>query len=110
MTARPPESMESTRQWLHSNGIPFHDFANLCEGAKHNTVCPCDLLIDDYKLNIEEYLQNAKGSAILFSQPWNTDHTDLTTHLASKRLLVASNWDEAMHLIPQALEHSSRYP
>jgi 5'(3')-deoxyribonucleotidase len=103
VTARPPESTDATRQWLHANGFPFDDFANLSEGTKHGTFNPCDLLIDDYKLNVVEYLRNTDGRAILFSRPWNADHAGLESYVAARRLRAAADWQEVLEQIPELL-------
>jgi|GEM_PF-4856721 len=103
VTARPPESTDATQCWLRANGFPFDDFSNLSEGTKHNTAVPCDLLVDDYKVNIVEYLRNTDGSAILFSRPWNADHAELEPYLAANRLKIAADWREVLELVPQLL-------
>jgi 5'(3')-deoxyribonucleotidase len=100
VTARPPEATEATLRWLRENDFPFDDFANRSEGLKHHTVNPSAILIDDYKINILEYLHNTQGQAILFSQPWNEDHSDLQFYLAAKRLRAASDWQTVLNLIP----------
>jgi 5'(3')-deoxyribonucleotidase len=108
VTARPPEATDATQHWLRANGFPFDDFANLSEGTKHNTVNPCDLLIDDYKVNIVEYLRNTNGRAILFSQPWNADHSDLEPYLAARRLRGAADWQDVLELVPQLIRPSRK--
>lgn len=103
VTARPPESTDATAKWLQAHSIPFDDFANLSEGTKHRTVIPCDLLIDDYTLNVLEYLRHSKGRAILFSRPWNADHSNLEQYVTSHRLRQAANWPELLALVTHML-------
>jgi len=103
VTARPPESTDATQRWLRANDIAFDDFANLSEGTKHGTVNPCDLLIDDYTVNVMEFLRNSKGHAILFSRPWNADHSDLNSYMTSNRLEVAIDWKEVLGMVSRIL-------
>lgn len=103
VTARPPESDKYTQEWLETNDIPYDTFANLREGTKHLTSVPCNLLIDDYDVNIAEFLGNTQGSAILFSQPWNSDHFTLEPFLAARRLTLASTWHEVVESVTTML-------
>lgn len=101
VTSRPVEAISSTREWLGLHDIRYDYFANLADGGKHFTAMTCDLLIDDYKLNIVEFLRNTNGSAILFSQPWNFDQTDLDPYVGSARLVRATAWRDVIDLVPQ---------
>ena len=103
VTARPRESTDATQKWLRANDIVFDDFANLSEGTKHGTAYSCDILIDDYAVNVTEFLRNTNGHAILFSRPWNIDPSDRSSFMTINRLHVADNWQEVLGLITDIL-------
>lgn len=92
VTARAPESDAWTKKWLMANGIPYDAYVNTKEGNKHNTDIDYSILIDDYLGNIEQYLEQSDGKAVLFSQPWNQDRTHLQIYIEGERLLVAEDW------------------
>jgi len=92
VTARAPESDAWTKKWLTENGIPYDAYVNAKEGNKHNTDIDHSILIDDYLGNIEQYLEQSDGKAILFSQPWNQDRAHLQSYMEEERLLVAEDW------------------
>ncbi len=104
VTARPHEAIAFTEEWLRANDIPYDTFTPLGEGLKHKTTFPCDILIDDYKVNVVQFLKHSAGRAILFSQPWNADHSDLQALIASKRLASASHWTAIPKLVPVLLQ------
>jgi 5'(3')-deoxyribonucleotidase len=103
VTARPRESIESTIKWLNSNRIPYSAFANLCEGEKHKTVDPCRVLIDDYQINVLEFLRNTHHGAILFSQPWNASSRDLDDYFALNRATRAESWEHVPEMVARIL-------
>jgi 5'(3')-deoxyribonucleotidase len=99
VTARPAEANNWTEEWLRINAIPYDVFANLMEGTKHNTPIPCDVLVDDYVVNLREFLKNSPGRGILFSRPWNVDHVDVATFVETNRLQVALDWQDTLRII-----------
>lgn len=93
-TARAKSTDTWTKNWLSMNKIPFDNYYNLKEGEKHNADIEFDILIDDYPGNIIKFLERADGKAILFTQPWNTDHSGLELFINEGRLAVVTSWDE----------------
>ena len=98
-TGRPPETDLWTRRWLALHEIPYDAYENLQAGMKHRTTMRCDLLIDDYQLNLRSFLENTDGRAILFARPWNWDLSGLEPHLESQRLTVARDWPGILSLV-----------
>ena len=99
VTARPPVADPWTKEWLALGGVAYDRYENLRVGEKHLTTTLCDVLIDDYPVNILGYLRNTSGRAILYLQPWNLDHPELEPYSASGRLLLAQNWREILSLL-----------
>lgn len=92
VTARPPESDIWTKQWLSKNKVPFDTYVNMKEGNKHNIDVEVSVLVDDYIMNIQGFLENSDGKAILFSQPWNQNLDHLKYYIDQGRLKVVKNW------------------
>lgn len=109
VTARPPESDPWTKQWLIENDIPYDDYFNQKEGTKQNIAAAVSLLIDDYQKNIEEFLSNSNGAAILYSQPWNGNRDTLHDYIAKGRLVVVDNWEEVVSTVRRLTRNSRRY-
>ena len=65
VTARAPLSDSWTKSWLSKNDIPYDAYVNVKEGSKQNIDFDASILIDDYLGNIEEFLQQSDGVAIL---------------------------------------------
>jgi uncharacterized protein len=86
LTARPPESEPFTRTWLEKSGIQYDSLASVRE--KEKSLYATDILVDDYLGNIEDYLEETKGVAILVDQPWNRDRASVQTYIDQHRLLV----------------------
>ena len=103
VTARPPETDPWTHQWLANHGIPYNAFENLGAGAKHETTMNCNVLIDDYTLNVLNFLQHTNGRAILFAQPWNSDLSGLESFLESRRLEVADSWIDVLSIVDRSI-------
>lgn len=100
-TARSPDTDSWTKQWLDANNIPYDIFYNLKEGNKHNSAEPVDILIDDYQGNIINFLDDhIDKSAVLFSQPWNTDRAALNRYIENGRLVCVDSWTQ----VPKAIE------
>jgi len=88
ITVRPPEAISWTEQWLINNDLPYDELvpAEEAQKSRHDA----DVLIDDYPVNLEEYLTNTDGIAFLVDQPWNRDHSSLESWLNDGRLFCVS--------------------
>ena len=82
----------------------FDGLINLKEKAK--SMFQTDVLVDDYVGNVEEYLGNSPGVAVLVSQPWDRDHTSLangrTTPGLYMPMISAAGSDLHPELLPAA--------
>ena len=107
ITARPPESDPWTKEWLALKEIPYDAYENLRDGEKHQTTMRCDVLIDDYQVNVLNFLRGTSGHAVLYSQPWNWDHGELESFIESKRLRLALDWREVVSLISTLIPHGA---
>lgn len=77
--------MEWSVQWLRLNELPFDDLAGSEEAKK--SLHGVDALVDDYLGNVEEFLTNSTGPAVLVDQPWNRDGRDaLSEYVSTGRL------------------------
>lgn len=106
VTARAPTASEWTKEWLRNNRIFSDEFENAKEGNKQNTAHENAVLIDDYIGNVENFLTESDGYAILLEQPWNHDRKSLETFIRDGRLEVASHWDEIPEMTDRLM---SRY-
>jgi uncharacterized HAD superfamily protein len=97
VTARPLEAKADTEAWLGRSGIPFDGLINLKERAK--SMFQTDVLIDDYVGNVEEYLRNSSGTAILIEQPWNREHAQLAEWQEDPRLIHSPSLTAAAAII-----------
>ena len=78
-----------TTEWLKRNNLPYHEVIASSESKKseHRT----DVLIDDFLGNIEEFLKNTTGVAVLVDQPWNRDRPASVQAFANEgRLFIVS--------------------
>lgn len=98
-TSRHPMTDSWTREWLSANGIKYHRLVNTY--AEGKSLPEVQILIDDYVGNIEEFVASAGDSrqAVLFSQPWNTDHHSLMPFIVAKQVYVATGWSKVVDLI-----------
>lgn len=94
LSARPQNALAETEQWLHEHGLVFDDLIVSDSTAK--SVSGADVLVDDYVGNIEEFVRNSGGSAILVEQPWNIA---LSSGLSGPRVRVASRLEEVPSLV-----------
>jgi 5'(3')-deoxyribonucleotidase len=69
ITARPESTKAATQQWLQNHGFSYDQLVNVKEQKK--SLYRSAVLVDDYLGNVEEYLRNTSGIAILVEQPWN---------------------------------------
>ena len=97
ITSRNEEIDEWTKEWLTKNNITYDEYKN-SSGVSKSTF-NIDILIDDYMGNIQQFLEEKDGYAILFDQPWNQDRTEVAKHLDNKRLYVANDWKKIPNLI-----------
>lgn len=105
-TSRPLDTDKWTKEWLTKNEITYDRFHNLKEGGKQNADEDFDILIDDYIGNIKAFLEKHEGRAILFSQPWNQDRSNLEEFIKNGRLLIVNNWGEVEQRVKQILENN----
>jgi len=101
VTARDPSIDTWSIAWLNNNCIEFDAFDNAKEGYKQDAKTKSHILIDDYQKNIAQFLQNSKGKAILFGQPWNSDHKDIQKYIDNGRLVVVCKWGQIPNAIKQ---------
>jgi 5'(3')-deoxyribonucleotidase len=99
VTARPPEIESQTVSWLRRNDLPYDRFYIAEEAGK--SVHGCDVLVDDYSGNIEEFLASTNGYAVLVDQPWN--RTERVALLASGRCDVAFDLQSVPGLVREAI-------
>jgi uncharacterized HAD superfamily protein len=88
ITARPQEAEDWTRQWLNNNALPSDGILAVKEARKSSY--GAEILIDDYIGNIKEYLSETSGVAILISQPWNQDRSEVQRWVEERRLSVVN--------------------
>ncbi len=84
---------------MSANGIKYHRLVNT--HAEGKSLPEVQILVDDYVGNIEEFVTSGSDSrqAILFSQPWNTDHRSLAPFILGKQVYVAAHWSKVVDLI-----------
>lgn len=106
-TGRHPMTDSWTREWLSANGIKYHRLVNT--HAEGKSLPEVQILIDDYVGNIQEFITSGSDSrqAILFSQPWNTDHHSLMPFIVAKQVYVATSWSKVVDLVRQIRRFSS---
>ena len=69
---RAPSCLSGKLKWLQARfGRKFRDY--IFTAHKQQLASPSALLVDDYERNVEGFL-GAGGSAVLFPQPWNSNH------------------------------------
>lgn len=103
-SARPANSSLWTKIWLWKNKIRYDEYYNLKEGEKQNASEKIDILIDDYIGNIKAFLEKQDGKAILFSQPWNQDHSSIEEFIKNGKLVIVNNWKEVQQKINELLK------
>lgn len=90
LTARKGDALEWSAEWLNQHSLPFDDLVGSSEAKK--SLHGVDALVDDYLGNIEEFLVNASGPAILVDQPWNrVGRDDLAQFVESRRLATVTS-------------------
>jgi 5'(3')-deoxyribonucleotidase len=99
ITARDPISDDWTQRWLKEHSMAFDAYENLQEGTKQHGQQDASILIDDYIGNIHAFLAEGEGRAILFTQPWNSDHSQLDGYAGEERLAFADNWPDVVQIV-----------
>lgn len=96
VTARPIASLIWTREWLEKNAFQFDRFIHRANGKKQNIPVDLVALIDDYAFNLEQFLCDSEGKAVVYSQPWNRAcHDDLKDRFEN-RVCVCENWNDVL--------------
>lgn len=98
-TSRNQRTDTWTKEWLVANGIKYHHFLNTRVVGK--SLPGVQILVDDYEENIKEFITSGDDSrkAILFAQPWNTDHQSLMPLILDKQVYVAASWSNVVYQI-----------
>ncbi len=94
-TSRPKETEEATKKWVRTH-FKYHDFCNT--RGKTKDCVQSDVLIDDYIPNIEDFTKN-KGIGLLFSQPWNQEHSKLVS--SKGKIYFINSWHDAVNIIKE---------
>jgi uncharacterized HAD superfamily protein len=98
LTARSGDALEWSVEWLRLNELPFDDLAGSEEAKK--SLHGVDALVDDYLGNVEEFLTNTSGPAVLVDQPWNrVGREALSDYVSAKRLATVTRLSD----VPAAL-------
>ena len=104
-TSRPIEASQATERWLRENRLCYHEFVNSRDIAKSSLAI--EVLIDDNLDNIREFALQGR-LAILFSQPWNQQRSDISKLIAAGRILCANNWSHVLRLIDSLSKAESK--
>ena len=100
LTARSGAALEWSLEWLRLNELPFDELAGSREARK--SLHGVDALVDDYLGNIEEFLANSSGPAVLVDQPWNRVGRDaLSEYSSAKRFAAVPGLSEVPGAIKQ---------
>jgi 5'(3')-deoxyribonucleotidase len=103
-TARRPETEKATKQWLRTHFPCLTEYHHARTGSKH--VIPSDVLIDDFDLNIVEFVKsdpNRRG--ILFQQPWSIN--DLGIENYADQVYFCSGWQSVLRVIDEIEDTSA---
>jgi 5'(3')-deoxyribonucleotidase len=107
MTARKGSAgAEWAVEWLRRNGLPYDEVVQGPEARKSEH--RADVLIDDYIGNIDEYLSNTDGVAVLVDQPWNRDRDTLAPVIGDGRLFVVKDLFELVMQLPDIIQQARK--
>lgn len=95
VTARPPDMMGITAEWLRRHKVPHHGLINLREGEKHGHGDEFDVVIDDHLRELVGFVGKAK-KLIIFDHPWNR------TLNVEGLFYRARGWSEVVRIIEDA--------
>lgn len=70
LTARYASSIETTKEWLKKNGIPYTELFQLKEGEKNNTNLKLDLIVEDCLQDALEWSPKVTN-ILVYDHPWN---------------------------------------
>jgi 5'(3')-deoxyribonucleotidase len=99
LTARSGDALAWSVEWLERHDLPFDDVAGSVEAKK--SLHGVDALVDDYLGNVQEFLENTPGPAVLVDQPWNRAERDvLSDYEPTKRLALVTELTQ----VSQALD------
>lgn len=70
ITHRPRNAVQDTLDWLAYLRLPFVEIHLLTEGQAKSAV-KCDMYVDDKPENVEDFVHNTEGLALLWDRPWN---------------------------------------
>jgi 5'(3')-deoxyribonucleotidase len=107
LTAREGKTLDWSRAWLSNNGLKFDQIVGSTEAKKsrHGVAA----LVDDYHGNVDEFLRNTRGAAVLVDQPWNRDErTSLEPYVAAGRLRVVTSLDDVTSSMIELLGSTQR--
>lgn len=97
-TNRDPSTDEYTKKWLEEQNIPFHAFVNTNERGKGKLVG--DVLVDDYDGNVRAFAESGK-TAILFSQPWNSNNPEIEEVIKQDNVYRGIDWSDVIRIIEE---------
>jgi 5'(3')-deoxyribonucleotidase len=96
VTARRPETEIATKQWLSNHFPCLTKYYHAKTGNKHSI--PSDVLIDDFDLNIVEFVKSSPGRCgILFMQPWSINETDIERY--ADQVYLCHDWQSVVRVI-----------
>lgn len=96
VTARRPETEKATKQWLSTHFPCLREYYYAKTGTKHTI--PSDVLIDDFDLNIVEFVKSNPGRyGILFMHPWSINETDIEKY--ADRVYFCREWQSVVKAI-----------
>lgn len=100
VTHRPAEAVHDTLAFLsyHFNDVDLAG-VHILGGSAPKSSIACDVLIDDKPENIDDWLDNTSGHAVLFDQPWNRDYR--VSYFTLERFERAVDWREAVSIIEE---------
>lgn len=97
-TARRPEAEKATRLWLDRHFPGLKEYHHARTGAKHSV--PSDVLIDDFDLNIVEFVKSEPHRrGILFQQPWSINDVGIEKYL--DQVYFCKDWPSVINVIDE---------
>jgi 5'(3')-deoxyribonucleotidase len=97
-TARRPETEMATKLWLRENFPGLTEYYYARTGAKHTV--PSDLLIDDFDLNIVEFVKSdPRRIGILFQQPWSINDVGIEEYV--NQVYFCDGWQSVLRVIDE---------
>lgn len=97
ITSRQAKTDKLTKKWLFKNKIAYDNYINTQDSSKSNF--GLTVLIDDFIENIEIFLRETSGYAILVKQPWNSKGIDELVATYNDRLFVIKDWKEVKQIL-----------